>query len=366
MNKSVKDRVVCIVMAVLLFGTALICFIKPSDAYSTSERRALKQFPALNINSILSGNFMTNFEDYTLDQFPLRDAFRSIKAVNELYVFRKTDNNKLYLAEGHVSKIEYPYHPEKITNAANKMNAVYENYLKGTGSKVYLSIIPDKNYFMAEKNGYLSLDYAALIDDLREQTPDFRYIDILDTLELDDYYTTDTHWRQENLLDTAKKLCDGMGTAFAEEYTTVTMDTPFYGVYHGQAALPIQADTLQYLTNGTIEDLSVFDGENQKEIPVYDLEATTEPDAYEMFLGGPLSLVTITNPNAKSDRELIVIRDSFGSSIAPLLCEGYRKVTLVDIRYLRSDTLDQYLAFNGQDVLFLYSTMVLNNSETFK
>ena len=52
--------------------------------------------------------------------------------------------------------------------------------------------------------------------------------------------------------------------------------------------------------------------------------------------------------------------------MAPLLVSGYRKITLVDIRYLHPDLLERYIEFDGQDVLFLYSTLVLNHSETLK
>jgi hypothetical protein len=79
-----------------------------------------------------------------------------------------------------------------------------------------------------------------------------------------------------------------------------------------------------------------------------------------------VSLLRIDNPNANTDRELIIFRDSFGSAIAPLLAQGYKSVTLVDIRYLSSAMLDRFIDFHGQDVLFLYSTIVLNNSETLK
>ena len=85
-----------------------------------------------------------------------------------------------------------------------------------------------------------------------------------------------------------------------------------------------------------------------------------------MFLSGSLSLITIENPNATTDKELVIFRDSFGSSIAPLLVEGYAKVTLVDIRYVASDLVGRFVDFENQDVLFLYSTLVLNNSVTLK
>ena len=89
-------------------------------------------------------------------------------------------------------------------------------------------------------------------------------------------------------------------------------------------------------------------------------------DLYDVFLSGSRSMLTIENPGAATDRELIIFRDSFGSSIAPLLLQDYAKVTLVDIRYIQISMLDRFLEFNGQDVLFLYSTLVLNNSSTIK
>ena len=84
------------------------------------------------------------------------------------------------------------------------------------------------------------------------------------------------------------------------------------------------------------------------------------------FLSGSRSLLTIQNPNGVAGKELIVFRDSFGSSLIPLLLQNYETVTVVDIRYVQIDLLDRFVDFHGQDVLFLYSTLVLNNSETIK
>ena len=83
--------------------------------------------------------------------------------------------------------------------------------------------------------------------------------------------------------------------------------------------------------------------------------------AYDVFLSGARAVLRIENPNAKTDRELIVFRDSFSSSMIPLLVEDYATVTLVDIRYVPARMLDQYVTFDGQDVLFMYSTLVLNS-----
>ena len=99
---------------------------------------------------------------------------------------------------------------------------------------------------------------------------------------------------------------------------------------------------------------------------IYDMQKAKGNDLYEVFLSGPISLLTIENPNAESERELIVFRDSFASSLAPLLAEGYAKITLADIRYLPAVQMGKLLDFHGQDVLLLYSAAVLNNSDTLK
>ena len=152
----------------------------------------------------------------------------------------------------------------------------------------------------------------------------------------------------------------------ATQYRPAASPAPFYGVYYGQAALPMKPDTLYTLESDLLDQCQVYNYETNAYGGIYDREKLTGSDPYEVFLSGSVSLLRIENPNAQTDRELILFRDSFGSSIAPLLIQGYRSITLVDIRYVSSAMLDRFIDFNGQDVLFLYSTLVLNNSETLK
>ena len=86
-----------------------------------------------------------------------------------------------------------------------------------------------------------------------------------------------------------------------------------------------------------------------------------------MFLGGARSIIKITNPNAAQERRLIVFRDSFGSSIAPLLAAGYSEITLVDIRYISPSSLGKLIDFTKADLeQFNYSAPVINNTQTIK
>lgn len=364
--KKTKHIVITFIMVAFFMSFSVFAWLKPADEFSASERRKLAQFPELSFKTVLSGDFMSNFENYTLDQFPLRDELRTLKAVVALKAFNQSANNDIYVAEGFASKIEYPLNEKSIERAGERFRYVYEKYLEGSNTKNYLSVIPDKNYFLAEENGYLSVDYEKMISLIKGNTDFLEYIGITDTLELSDYYKTDTHWRAEMLVDVAERLGSGMGADVKADYSEKALDIDFYGVYYGQSALPLQAEQIRYLTSPVLESCRVYDYQNGKEISVYDMEKAMGKDPYEMFLGGPLSLVTIENPNAKTDKELVLFRDSFGSSVAPLLVEGYKKITLVDIRYIHPNMLENYIVFDSQDVLFLYSTSVLNNSETIK
>ncbi len=358
-------------LALILAVWAVIticCFAKPSDDISESERRILAQFPEVSAKNILSGKFMTDFEEYTLDQFPLRDQFRTLKAVSVLYLLGQKDNNDIYIADGYAADLEYPLSENSVNYVLGKFEYVYDNYLKEKSSDIYLSIIPDKGYFLAEKKGYPSMDYDKLFSMMKEGMPYAEYIEIADTLDIGCYYKTDTHWRQEEITETAQKLAQGLGVSehLSGEYTVNEADIPFYGVYHGQAALPMSSETIYYLTNDIISSCTVTNIENDTVTEVYDLEKLYSRDPYEMYLSGARPILYIESPNAKTDKELIVFRDSFGSSIIPFLTEAYSKITVVDIRYINTAILGEYVDFENSDVLFLYSTILLNSGYVIK
>lgn len=352
-------------VAAVWLGLAVFAWLRPADAVSVQERRELAQFPEASAESLQNGKFMTDFESYTLDQFPMRNTFRRLKAGVHYWVLQQKDNNGIYLTQGHAAKLEYPLNEEAIHRALKIFSDIKDKYL--SGCRVFLTVVPDKGYYLARENGYPAMDYEALLDKMAG-LQGVSYVNLTDLLTADDYYRTDTHWRQERLLGAAQRLCGALGIPAPSEgeLSAVAAEEPFYGVYYGQAALPMEPDTLYMLRSEVLDACRVYNHETGKYGSIYDTAKLTGDDLYEVFLSGSVSLLTIENPSAQTDRELIVFRDSFGSSIAPLLVQGYRTVTLVDIRYLAPAMLGRFIDFHGQDVLFLYSTLVLNNSQSLQ
>ena len=355
-------------VAAIWLGLCTFAWLSPAKDISESERRKLAQFPELSVETLLNGKFMSEFEDYTLDQFPLRDNFRQLKALFHYNVLGQKDNNDIVIFDGIAAQQEYPLNENSIAKALDKFRSIYEKHLADTDSKIFAAVVPDKMAYLPKDSGYLSMDYDKLFHMVEGGMEYAQFVDLREDLALEDYYRTDTHWRQEKLLKAAGTLCEALGVTVPklEDYTLTALDRPFYGVYYGQAALPMEPETLYYLESELLSQCVVTNFETGKTASVYDMDKLTSRDLYDVFLSGATALLTIDNPNAKTDRELIVFRDSFGSSMIPLLIADYAKVTVIDIRYLSSDFLGRFVDFSGQDVLFLYSTLVLNNSATLK
>lgn len=366
---KIKNIISVLLCGAFVMAMAAWCFFGPKANYSESERRALAKFPETSWENISSGKFATGFEKYATDAFPMRDFWRTVKAYTRLGLFAQKDNNDLFLKDGQIGKLEYPMKPDMMDYAANLFTKVWEKNFPD--AQVYFAMIPDKNKDLAD----LKLDYAQFETLMQEKLPFATPIEISDLLSAEDYYDTDTHWRQDKITDVADRLAAAMGTAIPEDYEKQDLELDFYGVYAGQSAMNPEPDTITVLTNEIIDGLQVqiLDAHTGKMVttPVYNMDKANGKDSYELFLSGNQALVKITNPANPDGKRLVIFRDSFGSSITPLLAQGYSEVTLLDLRYLGSDFVGQLaktglINFRNADVLFMYSTLLLNNSTGMK
>ena len=274
---------------------------------------------------------------------------------------------EVYVYEGYSVSTEAGFDQKSLDYAARKLQQLYVDYLTGNDGHIYLSVIPDKGSFTEPPEGYTPASAQETAEALLAQLDFVQYADIAPGLSLTDYYRTDPHWRQECLISTAQTLAQAMGMPLTGDFQENTVDEPFYGAYAEKAGEPLAADTLRYLTGDVLDACTVYDYETEQQETLYDLSAVETDTPYDLYLQGSRSLLRIDSPLSATDKTLVVFRDSFGSSLIPLLVESYRTIYAVDIRYLSSQLLGRFLTPDGsEDVLFLYSTMVLQNSRTLK
>ena len=355
-----KNKILTVAFLIMVCGGLLLNVILPDTEISSTERRTLMQWPTISLSSIWSGDWMEDFDDYANDQFIGRDLLGSVQNWMRTALLQQKDVNGLFMENDVIYKMDYKINQKSLSHFVDCIKSMQSMF---TDNTMYLAIIPDKNYYL-EDDSHLRLDYEYLYDYV-DTNLDIDMIDLRDCLSSESYYRTDLHWRQEYLDLVVNKIAKHYDLSIEGMYESSSYDA-FYGAYAGQWGLEVVPDTLVYLTNETIENAYVTNYEKKDVHSVYDLDTLTGVDSYDVYLSGATPLTVIENPNASSDKELIIFRDSFGSSLAPLLVEAYAKITLVDARYMSASMLEQFVTIENQDVLFIYSTPVINESYALK
>ena len=355
----------------LLIGISVVVMISnialPDKEFSFSERRKLAQLPSIKISEIANGDYFEDLEIYFLDQFVFRDFFRKINSFMRLNLFNQKEVNGIYVINDSLYKIEYPLNEKSVINIAQKIEQISKEYQEKLS--IYYAIIPDKNYFGAQNGGVLSLDYSKMLALLQENITSAEYINLFPLLKGEDFYRTDIHWQQDKILDVVKLIAQSMNSNLNTNLDSYQINklTPFYGSYYGQAPYKINSDELVYLTNEIINRAKVYNYYTSEYTTVYNKEHIHHIDGYDVYLEGAVPLLTIENVASTNEKELYLFRDSFGSSIAPFFIEGYKKIHLIDLRYTSFENVKEQIEFKvGSDILFLYSTMIINNSSTLQ
>lgn len=359
-----KNKILSISFIIIIFSLSIISIILPDKDISETERRYLMHFPTLNIKTIFNGDFFEEFNTYTVEQFPFREIFIKIKGLATNKLFLKKEENGVFIKNGNFFEISSSINDKSIDYFLELVTKIKNNF---SSENIYYSIIPDKNYYTKEE--IPKINYNELVETINQNLQDITYINIFNKLSLDSYYKTDIHWKQEKIGGVVKTIALHMNNEPIDiKYNKLTYDN-FYGALYGKIPNNEKPDTITYLIDENTINTKVFDYEKNQYYKVYEEQNLKNIDSYDIFLGGAKALLIMENKNSKTDKELVIFRDSFSSSLAPLLLPYYKKITLVDLRYINSDYIinNNLIDFNNnQDILFIYGISIINNSFTLK
>ena len=369
---KLREIIMCIIFIGFIGTFFVLNFIIPEPDILVSERRVPAKFPELSVNAVMTGTFMSGFDSYAADRFVFRDTFRMINAFMVFDIYRQTDKSGLFRCDAvgigefrRTDAVSFRQSAERLKRAA--VYASGSDFASDRAStppdmNIYYSIIPDKSTF-AERY-YSGFDISLAESILFDVLGDYQYIKLYETLDAEMFYRTDLHWDQSKISDVAEFLLSEMGvtppTIGAFPVKTVG---EWKGVYAGQLALPVSPDVMtyvdipglnvRYLNDRTLE----FD-----DGPLYDFDRFNGVDPYDFFLRGPQPLIIIEYPAVNAGRELYLFRDSFGSTLAPLLAQAYSKITIIDLRYINLQVLNQFFDFTpNSDILIILSSQIFNN-----
>ncbi len=342
---------------IFIFGFGIFFFVAPDKEFSEQENRFLAGFVPPTWETLVSGEFMEDFEDYVVDQFPLRDKWINLKAWGER-ILGKQENNKVYFGTDKQTLFAQFHLPADLLTRVEYINKLSTKL----DIPLYFALVPDKSFIQSEllPDNAPNVDDGSMITAVQGALSDkVNFIDLTQVLDRDGvFYRTDHHWTTLG----AYYAYEALGSAMNGSFTTpegepVKVTDSFFGTTISSAGTGWITPDEMHIWVSEDSGISVERYPEGKPVPgeLYDESKLEVKDKYSMFLGGNQPLCILRNENAVTDKKLLVVRDSYSDSIAPFLAQDYAEVHLIDLRYYKMP-LPMYIAQNGIDeALVLYS-----------
>lgn len=371
----------------------LVCFmnlIMKDKVFSEKEDRRLQQRPKASLKSMLSGQFMEEYEAYKLDQFAARDLWTWVKTGVSLLEGQRETNDVFqgkdrYLLED----IKLP-DEDVLSEKLKLMGAYREAYPEIT---FYMILVPNAANVLSHRLPALAVtesqgdQFKEIKKELDEK---FVWVDVQGILEKnkkkDIFYHTDSRWTTLGAKLAFEELQKGMNLSDAgsepedtsgggskdsakegkEKDVSKGSDLTAYAVtgnFNGNLS------SLSGYESGYREPVYIYAGEdgedspevvveyvdeNKKTATLYDRSKLEEKDKYKVFLGGDFSLIDIRTTVDSTDR-LLLFKDSYANCMIPFLIPYYREIIVVDPQYYEGN-IGQIMEENRiTSVLFLYN-----------
>ena len=337
-------RLTAAMLSGMVLCLTVLFMITEKKDFSENENRYLAELPKVGLRQIQEGTYMDGLTDYVSDHFPFRDFWIGIKS--------KAENT------------------ERITETLKRFAQTVEAQERDNEIEMCLMLVPTAVTVYREK-----LPEHAAVNNQMETAADIyegtgiRPIDCSGYLESGKgegslYYKTDHHWTTLGAYMGYRAFCGEMGftpTALEDmEAQTVTED--FRGTLYSKAGDYGRKGDKIIIYENPADRLTVeYKDTEETTDSLYNLEYVDKKDKYSLFLNNLHPLTEITNDTAETDRELVLIKDSYANSMVPFLVRHYKKIYVFDTRYYK-DGPSAFLAEHAgvTDVLLLYNMNTLD------
>lgn len=360
---------VSVFLCITLLSGLILFFVTDKKDFSENENRVLEKAPKFSYEALESGKFTLNLEDYIKDHFPLRDALMKLKTKAQIFAGYKKINGVFITKDRLISKLEMP-ETEDFTDSINKLFSNIEGEIETsvmivpTASVVYEEALPSHSVTVDEKE---------LIDSILSSINCDNRFDLL-TLFVNKkdnqnnlFYKTDHHWTSyaaslayEEFLSKTRRYKTDI------KYSIEQVSDNFRGTLYSKVLDDSLNDTMERINIAGVE-FTCKSGNTPDELEESEYYADSylsKKDKYAYFGNENQPLIILENAKCESEDEIVIVKDSFANCFAPLLTANYKRVHIIDTRYLKKPKVSEYVNSipNVTDVLVLYGIDSLNNN----
>ena len=346
----------------LLALPLLLMLLLPERDFSPNENRYLATVPAVDAVGFLDRSLQPQLERWLEDQFPGRDGWMAAVTVVDKAAGCREIGGAWLGKDGYYPEI---HRPEDFDWSKYRRNLGYLQALSAqAGVPSTALLVPSTAAALPEllPAGAEVYDAAEALRVAREALPETAIPDLPAILRAEPaeqvYYRTDHHWTAAGM----KRAYDALPAPFgAYRGKAERFCTDFYGSTWSKTLDPAAEPDEIWLYPVADTLTAEADG---KAVPIYDPDAATRKDKYTVFLSGNHGLVTLTG-GCQNGKTLLVLQDSFGTCLAPLLASDYETVLLVDLRYYPGPVRALLTQTQPDALLFVYEMSGLASGDDF-
>ncbi len=367
--KKYSISILCAFLAVIVFFTSFSVFGKKSD-FSVDENRALMTMPELDkdsLDTLYDGSFQHDYEEYLSDQFEFRSFWVKTKTGIMRALGRK-DLNGVYFGKDDylIEKYQESDFDSELVLYNEEVMSGFLNYTQDSGINSVCAFVPSKYAALKTKLPNKVIPYSTkyICDDVKDFADKAKVISLEDELSKHSdeyiYYRTDHHWTSLGAYYAYDALSSSLGyeSVDIKDLKSEEVSKDFLGSTYDKIQISTTADTItSYSPIVELEVNNFEEGSTSKTL--YDSDMLKTKNKYDYFIGGNYSQLDITT-NSKSDKTLLLIKDSYANSMLPFLVNNYSRIIVIDLRYYQDDLYD-LLDEEGD----IDSMLILFNNEKF-
>ena len=178
------------------------------------------------------------------------------------------------------------------------------------------------------------------------------------------FFRSDHHWTQRGAYYAYKAFVESVGLEATplSEFVIKELSTTYSGSmyeYTKDERVKAFKDTVEAFM--TKKKLTMTVTNRQGNTTTYSDAVMTWSQTYSAFLCGDNPYTVINVPENPQDRNILVLKDSYGNAFVPFLAENYGNIMIVDTRYTTMNVKDMFADYDLTDILFINNLEAANS-----
>lgn len=363
--KKWQPYITAAVFGLILFGVTTATLIKSSEPFSETENRVLAQRPEFKAETVMNGEFESEYEEYLSDQFILRDEWIGLKTSVERLLFKRESKDIYFAEDGYlIERHTGTFAAEQAERNMEALTQFVEEY-SGQFETGHLTVMlaPNAIDILNEKLPPFAPPGAGndYLKQVAAQLPEEAWFDTSSVLrshaEEDIFYRTDHHWKTLGAFYVYQAWAKQQGFKPPElaDYKIQTVTDCFEGTIQSKLGIRTEGDSMELFFPVEENHYTMqIDNDNSKKDSLYNYSALETKDKYAVYFGGNQVLINI-HTDVNNGRKILVIKDSYANCFIPFMLGEFEDIDVLDIRYSRQRLSERIVEGGYTDLLVLYN-----------